>query len=121
MESNKEWVSPVRHAFVSERSVLGFAWVGGVLLFVALTGLLIWLLPFSVGTQMAVLFHTALGILVLVPFVLWQLSHWLATRKSPRKARKICAYVGFWLLAVSVVAGLVITWQALFAIVITHW
>ena len=121
MKNNKEWVSPIRHAFVSERSVLGFAWVGGALLFVALTGLLVWLLRFSVGTQMAVLFHTALGLLVLVPFALWQLSHWLATRKAPRKARKICAYVGFWLLAGSVVAGLVITWQALFEIVISHW
>ena len=120
MRTSKEWASPIRQAFISERGVLGFAWVGGALLFVALTGLLVWLLPFSVGAQMAVLFHTALGLLVLVPFVLWQLSHWLATRKAPRKARKISAYIGFWLLAISTMSGLVITWQALFAIVISH-
>ncbi len=120
-KSKREWVSPIRHTFVSERSVLGFAWVGGVLLFVVLTGLVIWLPFFSVGTQMAVLFHTALGLLVLVPFVLWQLSHWLATRKARRKVRKISAYVGFWLLVVSVAAGLVITWQGLFEIVVSHW
>lgn len=118
---DKGWISSIQHTFVSERSILGFAWVGGSLLFVALTGLVIWLLPFSVGTQVAVLLHTLIGLLVLVPFVLWQLSHWLATRKSPPKARKISAYVGFWLLAASVVAGLVITWQAIFEIVITHW
>ena len=101
MTNGREWVSPIRQAFVSEKGILGFAWVGGVLLFVALTGLAVWLLPFSVGTQMAVVFHTVLGLLVLVFFALWQLSHWLATRKSPRKARKISAYIGFWLLAVS--------------------
>jgi len=121
MTNGRESVSPIPQAFVREKSILGFAWVGGVLLFVALTGLVVWLLPFSMGSQMAVLFHTALGLLVLGPFVLWQLSHWLATRKSPRKARKISAYVGFWLLAASLVSGLVITWEALFAIVITHW
>lgn len=120
MRSGRERKSPIRHAFVNERSILGFAWVGGALLFVVVTGLVVWLLSFSVGTQMAVLFHTALGLLVLVPFALWQLSHWLAARKSPRKARKISAYVGFWLLAASVVSGLVITWQALFDIVINH-
>ena len=61
MKNGKGWVSPVRHAFVSERSVLGFAWVGGALLFVALTGLVVWLLPFSVGTQMAVLSYPDLS------------------------------------------------------------
>ena len=121
MRNEKEWTSPIRHAFVSERSILGFAWVGGAMVFVALTGLLIWLLPFSVSAQMAVLFHTVLGLLALVPFMLWQLSHWLATRKQPRTARKISAYAGFWLLAVSTVAGIIITWQALFEIVINHW
>lgn len=121
MNQDKEWVSPIKHAFISERSLLGFAWVGGGLLFVALTGLLIWFFPFSVGTQMGVLFHTVLGLLVLVPFVLWQLSHWLATRKAPRNARKISAYIGFWLLAISVLGGLIITWQGLFEIVVSHW
>ncbi len=120
MTNHKDWVSPIRHTFISERSILGFAWVGGALLFVALTGLIVWVFPFSVSTQMAILFHTVLGIFVLVPFAVWQLSHWLATRKSRRNVRKISAYVGFWLLAASVVAGLVITWQALFAIVISH-
>jgi len=120
MKNGKEWASPIRHAFISERGILGFAWVGGALLFVAISGLLIWALPFSVSAQMAVLFHTVLGLLVLLPFALWQLSHWLATRKKPRTARKISAYAGFWLLAVSTVAGIVITYQALFEIVIGH-
>ena len=43
--------------------------VGGLLCFEAITGLWIWLLPFSVSSQMSVLVHTAAGILFLVPFV----------------------------------------------------
>ncbi len=119
-ENNKGWTSPIRHAFISEHCVLGFGWVGGILLFVAATGILAWLLPFSVSAQMAVLFHTAAGLAVLLPFAVWQLSHWLATRTAPRRARKISAYVGFWLLGASVASGMVITWQALFRTVISH-
>ncbi len=43
--------------------------VGGLLLFEAITGLWIWLLPFSVFSQVSVLVHTAAGILFLVPYV----------------------------------------------------
>jgi hypothetical protein len=113
--------SPIRHTFVNEQGILGFAWTGGSLLFVALSGLLIWLAPFGAGVQIAVLLHTILGLLVIVPFALWQLSHWLATRRAQRRPRKISAYFGFWLLAASVVTGLVITWQALFQTVVSHF
>ncbi len=37
--------------------------VGGLLCFEAITGLWIWLLPFSVSSQVSVLVHTAAGIL----------------------------------------------------------
>ena len=47
------------HHYVKAHGILGFGWMAGVTLFVALTGLGIWLLPFSVGAQMAVLVHTA--------------------------------------------------------------
>ncbi len=120
MTSENQPVPPIRHAFISERGILGFAWVGGGLLFTLLTGFWIWLAPFSVSSQMAVLFHTAAGLLILIPLVFWQLSHWLATRHAPRKARKVSGYVGFWLLAICVVAGTVITWQAAFETVISH-
>ncbi|HLI61897.1 MAG TPA: multiheme c-type cytochrome [Terriglobales bacterium] len=112
--------SPIRHAFVSEEGILGFAWTGGILLFVVLTGLLIWLAPFGAGVQIAVMLHTLLGLLVIVPFALWQLSHWLATRRAQRRPRKISAYCGFWLLAASVVSGLVLTWQAVLRTVVGH-
>jgi hypothetical protein len=107
-------ISPVRHAFINERGALGFGVVGGLLLFLAVSGLGIWLLPFSLALQIVVLSHTVIGF-VAIPFVgVWQLSHWLGSRKAPRTFRKICAYVGFWLLAINAVAGIVVSAQAAF-------
>jgi hypothetical protein len=67
-----------------------------------------------VFAQVCVVFHTVMGVIAVAAFVVWQLSHWLAGRKLPRTSRKICAYIGFWLLAASVVTGFIVSWQALF-------
>ncbi|HZT69012.1 MAG TPA: multiheme c-type cytochrome [Terriglobia bacterium] len=98
----------------------GFGSVGGVLLFAIATGFWVWLAPFGVMTQMAVLFHTAFGLVSLVPYAIWQTSHWLTTRKAPRQVRKISGYLGFWLLLISIVAGVVITWEAGFETFVSH-
>jgi hypothetical protein len=111
---------PIRHAFISETSVLGFAWIGGVLIFVALSGLAVWLLPFSVPSQVTVFMHTAVGLALVIPLTLWQLSHWLASRKAPRCFRKICAYAGIWTMAATTITGLVLGWQAVFSLAISH-
>ncbi len=121
MVEPNSFVSPVGHAFINEKGALGFAWVGGVLLFVALSGIAIWLLPFTVPTQVTVLLHCLLGLAVVIPFTLWQLSHGLAARKAQRRFRRICAYIGFWSLAVTSVAGLVLTYEAAFGLYISHF
>ena len=91
----------IPHRFIDERSLLGFGLVGGVLLFVVLSGCAVWLLPFSVFGQLCLVLHTVVGVIAVAAFPIWQLSHWLAGRTSPRTFRKICAYVGFWLFAAS--------------------
>src|SRR5579875_1421156 len=58
---------PIRHAFLSEKGVLGFRWVGGILIFVVASGLAIWFSPFSVPAEFAVLMHTALGLALVIP------------------------------------------------------
>lgn len=121
MKIAEHGVSPIRHRFIREEGPLGFGWVAGALTFVALSGVAVWLLPFSAGAQITVLFHTVLGLAVLAPFALWQLSHWMATRKVPRRFRKVSAYIGFWLLAASSASGLIITYQALFALRVAHY
>ncbi|HVP43635.1 MAG TPA: multiheme c-type cytochrome [Terriglobales bacterium] len=106
--------SPVRHAFLSEKSILRFGVAGGGLLCVVLSGCAIAILPFSVFAQLAIVLHTAAGLAAVPIFALWQLSHWLGARKVARTSKKISAYIGFWLLATSVVTGLVVGWQAAF-------
>ncbi len=121
MSQNGHSASSVRHAFLREHGILGFGVVGGVLLFLTLTGLWIWLLPFSVPAQMAVLLHTAFGLLLVVPLAIWQLSHWLATRKTRWRFRKFCAYAGFWSIAVTTISGIVVSWEAVFSLNISHF
>jgi hypothetical protein len=116
MASNQPTVSPIRHSFLSERGPLSFGLIGGLLLFVTVSGLAIWLLPFSAFAQVSVILHTAVGLAAAAVFAVWQISHWLATRRAPRKLRKVSAYIGFWLIAASCAAGVVVTWQALFGL-----
>src|SRR5712692_8970343 len=114
------YAPPEHHDYVKAHGIMGFGWMAGVVLFVAITGLGVWLLPFSVGAQMTVLMHTALGLLIVVPFTFWQLQHWLATREAPWCLRKFCAYGGFWSLAVTSLAGVVLSWQAIFSLHTSH-
>ena len=105
---------PIPHRFIDERGPLGFGWVGGALLFVVISGCAVWLLPFSIFGQVSVVLHTAVGIIATAAFAIWQLSHWFGGRTAPRTFRKISAYAGFWLLAVSAITGCVEAWQATF-------
>jgi hypothetical protein len=119
MEIPTEASSWIPHSFLNERGTLRFGVAGGVLLFVTITGCLIAILPFSVFSQLCVLAHSIAGAVALGGFGVWQLSHWLGARKSDRTTRKVCAYVGFWLLAVSFVTGVVVCWQAIFGRYVT--
>ncbi len=80
--------------------------VGGLLLFESITGLWIWLLPFSVSSQISVLVHTAAGILFLVPFVLYQGRHWWIYRGRPLSHYLITGYVAFAAVTLNAVSGL---------------
>ncbi len=120
MASHEEPSFPVQDRIVSERGWLNFGVVGGALAFTVLSGLAVWALPFSGFSQMTVLLHTALGAAAVAAFAIWQLRHWLATRNAPRKARKLAAYIGFWLLAASAASGFLVTWQGWFGTYVSH-
>lgn len=120
MELSAHGPLPIRHSFIHEKGIFRFSLLSGVLVFLVLTGLAVWLLPFSVPIQVSVLVHTLLGLTIVIPLTLWQLSHWLATRKARRSFRKFCAYTGFWTMAAVVVSGLVLTWQAIFGLYVSH-
>lgn len=50
--------------------------VAGLLVFETLTGLSIYLLPFSVPNQVMVLLHTSVGLVFIIPYAWYQLRHW---------------------------------------------
>jgi hypothetical protein len=111
----------------STRGSRSFEWrsrlsifIGGLLCFEAITGLWIWLLPFSVSSQISVLVHTAAGILFLVPFVFYQGRHWWIYRGRPLSHYLITGYVAFAAIVLNVVSGLILTFQALFGVVISY-
>jgi hypothetical protein len=85
-----------------------------------LSGLAIWLLPFSVPNQILVLAHTLSGVLLLLPVSVYLFQHWLLYRRHLMTHIKLLGYVGLFVLALCNVSGVVLTVQALFATRISY-
>ncbi len=94
--------------------------VAALLAFETLTGLSLWLLPFSVANQVAVLVHTMVGLLLLVPFAWYQMRHWNRYRRIPMTHVKLTGYVALLSTTAAIVSGVVLTLQALFATRISY-
>jgi hypothetical protein len=88
--------------------------VSGLLVFETLTGLSIYLLPFSVSNQVMVLLHTAIGLVFLVPFAWYQIRHWRLYQPRRMSHVKLTGYFAMGATIVAIVSGLVLTWQAVF-------
>ncbi len=82
-----------------------------LLVFLLLTGLGIYLLPFSVFNQHAVLVHTAVGLLFVLPALAYGAKHVGAYARFPSTHVKFSGYAAVGLLLVCTVSGLVLTWQ----------
>jgi len=93
---------------------------GGALAFLALTGLSIWLLPFSEFNQWSVVVHTLLGILFFAPVTWYCVRHWLLYRRYPLTHIKLLGYLGIFVLLACAVSGLVLTYQPLFSTKISY-
>lgn len=94
--------------------------VSGLLVFETISGLSIWLLPFSVPNQFMVLLHTVAGLAFLVPFLAYQASHWLKYRGRSWSHSMVTGYVAFFAVLLNAVAGVILTWQGLFGTRITY-
>ncbi len=90
------------------------AWTAGFLIFETLTGLSIWLLPFSVANQVLVMAHTLAGVLFFIPATWYLVRHWLDYRKALLTHIKVLGYIGLAGTALCGLSGLVLTYQALF-------
>ncbi|MCH8969904.1 MAG: hypothetical protein IIA66_12395 [Planctomycetes bacterium] len=92
----------------------------GLLLFETITGLAIYLLPFSVFNQFGVLWHTLIGIAMIVP-VGWYLGrHWWLRFHGKFNHYQFLGYLSAALLAALFVSGFVLTWQAAFGTRISY-
>ncbi len=94
--------------------------VGGVLLFETITGLVIWLTPFSLTAQFMVLTHTVLGLLIVLPFAWYLTKHWVAVSRQRFSHHKITGYGSFAAIAVCLVSGVVLTIQSAFGTRISY-
>lgn len=94
--------------------------VAALLLFETLTGLAIWLLPFSISNQVMVLVHTGIGVVFLVPYGWYQVRHWLMYRTRPMTHIKLTGYLGMAATATALVSGIVLTAQAVFGTRISY-
>jgi hypothetical protein len=86
----------------------------GLLLCETLTGLAIYLLPFSVSNQITVLLHTAIGLIFIVPYAWYQIRHWRIYREMAMTHVKLTGYFSMVATIVATISGLVLTYQAVF-------
>ena len=89
-------------------------WSLGALVFLSLSGLMIWLLPFSRFNQLNILIHTIIGLIFLVPFVWYGIRHWLLYREHVLTQTKLLGYLTVFILIPSVASGLVLTYESVF-------
>lgn len=88
--------------------------VAALLVFETLTGLGIWLLPFSVPNQIMVLVHTGAGLVCVAPYAWYQARHWRLYRGLRMTHVKLTGYFAMVASVVLIVSGLALTWQAAF-------
>ena len=86
----------------------------------AVTGLSIWLLPFSVPNQITVLVHTAVGLLFLVPCGWYLARHTGEYWRKPLSHISVLGYLGGVALVGCLVSGVVLTWQAALGVRISY-
>lgn len=89
--------------------------VAGLLVFETITGLAVYLLPFSVPAQLMVIFHTVAGVGFVAPFAVYQLRHWRTYRQLRLSHVKLTGYFAMVATVALVMSGLVLTAQAVFA------
>ena len=90
------------------------------LVFETVTGLSIYVLPFSVSNQVMVLMHTLLGVVFSILFLWYLVHHLLVYRWKKMDHFKLTGYVSMILGLALLVSGLILTWQAAFQPKINH-
>jgi len=90
-------------------------WVSALLVLETITGLSIFLLPFSISNQVAVLVHTIAGVCLLLPFAWYQARHWKKYVRIPMTHVKLTGYAALVSTIVALISGAILGFEALFA------
>ncbi len=83
-------------------------------LFLIVTGLYIYFGPASAFAQYSVLAHTVLGLAFFVPYLWYQTRHLVQVWRHPLWYVSVTGYASAAVLVVTLISGVVLTWQALF-------
>ena len=89
-------------------------WVVGILFFELISGLVIYLGSFSITTQAFVVIHTALGLVVVIPYIIYQIRHWLSYRNNNLTQHKLLGYIAMSAAAVTAITGIILSYEAVF-------
>lgn len=102
-----------------DMAIRGWAWnlaifVIAAFVIEAITGLWIYLAPFSIISQLQVLLHTGLGLILLVPYAYYQTRHFLSWYRQNATAVMVLGYALMVMAITCLLSGIVLTWQAAF-------
>lgn len=86
---------------------------GALLLFEIITGLALYLLPFSRINQFGLLLHSVLGVAMLLPIIWYSYIHWRKRKGGNFSHFQLLGYFSVVLLLVSFISGSVVTYQGL--------
>ncbi len=86
--------------------------VVAVLIIESLSGLWIYLAPFSLVSQLQVLAHSVLGLLLLLPFFHYAIGHLLTWFRQKQTVVLLLGYLLLLLLLLCIMSGGFLTWQA---------
>jgi len=89
-------------------------WVVCILFFELISGLVIYLVSFSVTAQALVIMHTAVGLVAVIPYIIYQIRHWLTYRKNKLNQHKLIGYIAMVTAAAAAITGLLLTYEAVF-------
>lgn len=92
-----------------------------ILLFELVSGLAITLGPFRPAIQWGLLLHTIFGVITIAPLAWYLARHWKDYSSQALSDVLLLGYVGFGALAICLISGLLLTWQALLGARTSPW
>ncbi|HLF35473.1 MAG TPA: cytochrome b/b6 domain-containing protein [Cyclobacteriaceae bacterium] len=95
------------------RHWLGYS-TAGLILFETITGLSIYLLPFSILNQVQVVLHTGIGLVFIVPVMVYMVRHWLVYRSITMNHYKLTGYALMVTMVILAITGILLTFEAVF-------